>query len=423
MSVSLNRLYHFLQHICDTDMIIYHWYPHGSRKLEDLMTPFESNIPSTLYYELTTPQIIFHDQEPLNLNYWSDQDLLATFRRIKPNIRFKENIDDWIIGLHLRVCINAPFNIFKNTILVHSEKNSKDVELYAEKNFIPVYYWCHALIARDWFRYAAIDPKLRFNVDNITADFLIYSRAWSGTREYRLKFSELLLESNLLSNCKVKFNPVDNGSHYTNHQYVNESFKVHRHDIENYFPYNDHDSATSADYNNEDYAQCGIEVVLETLFDATKHHLTEKTLRAIACGKPFMLAATPGSLQYLRDYGFKTFHPYINEQYGLCQNPLKRLNMIVDEMKRISQLSLPEKIVLWQQLYQISEYNKNLFFSNDWHNTIVDEYKLNMSTALSLTYSQQSSEYHDKIASVVANPLPPNALGEKMKILFDKIRK
>jgi hypothetical protein len=47
--------------------------------------------------------------------------------------------------------------------------------------------------------------------------------------------------------------------------------------------------------------------------------LTEKALRPIACGQPFILAATPGSLQYLRSYGFKTFSGYIDETYDTIQ--------------------------------------------------------------------------------------------------------
>ncbi len=46
------------------------------------------------------------------------------------------------------------FNIFDQCILLHSEKNSNEIDKYANSGFIPTYYWSHALIARDWFRYA-----------------------------------------------------------------------------------------------------------------------------------------------------------------------------------------------------------------------------------------------------------------------------
>jgi hypothetical protein len=69
--------------------------------------------------------------------------------------------------------------------------------------------------------------------------------------------------------------------------------------------------------------------VLETLFDDHRWHLTEKSLRPIACGKPFVLMATPGSLQYLRQYGFKTFDGLIDETYDSIQNPKQRLQAVL----------------------------------------------------------------------------------------------
>jgi hypothetical protein len=52
--------------------------------------------------------------------------------------------------------------------LSHSEKNSQELELYEQNDFIGVYYWSHALIARDWFRYAKLDPLLTINFDQVT---------------------------------------------------------------------------------------------------------------------------------------------------------------------------------------------------------------------------------------------------------------
>ena len=86
--------------------------------------------------------------------------------------------------------------------------------------------------------------------------------------------------------------------------------------------------------------------MLETLFDDTRWHLTEKSLRPSACGKPFMLAATAGSLQYLRSYGFKTFSGLIDESYDLIVEPHLRLQSIAQEMQRISQLSPNKKYKL-----------------------------------------------------------------------------
>ena len=64
--------------------------------------------------------------------------------------------------------------------------------------------------------------------------------------------------------------------------------------LENYYHPTGASSLASADFDIEDYNNTDIEVVLETLFDDTRWHLTEKALRPIACGQPFMFAATQG---------------------------------------------------------------------------------------------------------------------------------
>ena len=45
-------------------------------------------------------------------------------------------------------------NIYKKVLLLHSEKQSSNVEQYQQDQFIPVYWWSHGAIALDWFRYA-----------------------------------------------------------------------------------------------------------------------------------------------------------------------------------------------------------------------------------------------------------------------------
>jgi hypothetical protein len=147
-------------------------------------------------------------------------------------------------------------------------------------------------------------------------------------------------------------------------------------------PANTHNSNASADYNSQDYSQTGMEIVLETLFDDSRWHLTEKALRPIACGKPFMLVATAGSLEYLRSYGFETFGDLIDESYDLETDPVARLNTVIREMRRIAALIPADKIILWNQLHKIAERNKQRFFSAEWQASIIQEYVDNMNQAM-----------------------------------------
>ena len=238
------------------------------------------------------------------------------------------------------------------------------------------------MIAHDWFRYAEHDPNLNFDLSNIKQDFLVYNRAWSGTREYRLYFVEQLINHQLLDHVATTFNSVDQ-QHYTQHVFKNSNFKILNYSIEKYLPVNQVDATASADYNNNDYNTTGIEVVLETLFDDARWHLTEKALRPIACGKPFILAATAGSLQYLKNYGFETFADVIDETYDTISDSQCRLNAIIQEMKRIAGLDADAKQVLYTKLHEIAQRNKQHFF-NGLFDQVTEEYRTNLNRAMSI---------------------------------------
>jgi hypothetical protein len=405
MSVPLDRLYKFLYDIANHDnILIYVFLPHGSRNLTDISSLPESLDSNEIWKNtMIKPCMIVHDQEPLMYHLYSKNDFVNYLEQNRHKL-YPKALIDIVAELHLRACVHSTTNVYDQTLLCHSEQNSQDLDLYQQHGFIGVYYWSHALIARDWYRHARLDLGLAVNFEHITHDFLIYNRAWSGTREYRLILTEMLANNDLLSCCKMSFSAVDNQLQYSQHKFINPNLVISRDDLHELLPANTHDATASADYNNNDYTTTAIEVVLETLFDDRRHHLTEKTLRPIACGKPFILASTPGSLQYLKQYGFKTFDGLIDETYDTIVDPRERLVAIVKEVKRISGLDHVQKKSLWHKLYAIADHNKQLFFSEEWHNLIVREFKNNFDSAINqLTVS---GKYQDKLDEIAANNDP-----------------
>lgn len=400
MSVPLDRLYNFLHDVCNHhDLIIYGFFPHGSRKLEDLIELGWRNWKKQDWFtQMTSSYMIFHDQELLMYHLYSVED----FKHISDS-RLKhhssEELKTIIANMHLRSCLLAPIGVYDQVLLCHSEKNSQDLELYQHNGFVGVYYWSHALIARDWFRFAELDPALKPNFDNIVYDFLIYNRAWEGRREYRLTFAEMLANKNLIPSCKMSFSEIDSGLHYTQHIFANPDLAISRNDLHELYPPNLSNASASADYHSQDYSSCAIEVVMETIFDDSRHHLTEKILRPIACGQPFLLVATQESLQYLKQYGFETFDGLINETYDTISDPRQRLEAIVQELERISCMTTDEKKSLWAQLYAISQRNQKLFFSDAWQASIVKEFKDNFDSAVAqLTVTAKYEKQLDNLA-------------------------
>lgn len=363
-----------MQSLCNEDIIIYRWLPHGSKKLDDLVRlNRDPAVAKKTNVVVTKPPMICHDQEPLNIDYWSRDDFINHTTKGYESLSVAQQFAHW----HLRTALGPhKMNVFAKTLLCHSELNSVELAKYQQKNFVGVYYWSHALIARDWFRYAHIDPEL--DRKNITKDFLVYNRAWSGTREYRLKFAECVVDGELDIHCKMGFNAID-GVNYRDHVFKNSQFQIANHDLEQHFFLNTSSASASADYDSQDYQSTAIEVVLETLFDDTRWHLTEKTLRPIACGQPFILLASPHSLQYLRRYGFKTFDSVINESYDSVLDPLERIKAVVDLMQWIR--CHDNKTQIYQQLQEIAKYNQQRFFSDEFHQQVVDELQQNFATA------------------------------------------
>jgi len=91
--------------------------------------------------------------------------------------------------------------------------------------------------------------------------------------------------------------------------------------------------------------------------------ITEKTNKPIACCKPFIAFSTPYFLEDVHHLGFETFSPYIDESYDTETDNQKRLNMIVDEIKRITNLSADEYSTLVENCHSIAVRNQQKLLS------------------------------------------------------------
>lgn len=387
MSIPLDRLYHYIESVAKDvygDTIIYRFWPHGSKNIEDL----EQLRPNDETMTPLTPVLICNDQESLDYeNYqsitldqiFSQERIVLSNKEQFVKLLHKIEFNSGMLNLFAGT-VDRPFsNLYDQCLLLHSEKRSYNVDLYQNSGFIPVYYWSHAVIALDWFRYAEHQHQSK---STVTKPFLIYNRAWSGTREYRLKFADLLIEHNLVGQCQTSLGFTDSNIHYQNHIFKNQQWKP-KNQLEDFFVENLTTSCYSADFNLSDYNNTDVEVVLETLFDDSRLHLTEKILRPIACGQPFILAATQGSLSYLRDYGFKTFEGIIDETYDTINDPVQRLQAVVDTMKSISKWSKTQRQEKLAQLQHIANYNQQYFFSCEFFKIISNELQQNLLNALS----------------------------------------
>ena len=94
-------------------------------------------------------------------------------------------------------------------------------------------------------------------------------------------------------------------------------------------------------------------------FENNKVFLSEKTFHPIINLQPFIIFSSNGHLKVMRELGFKTFSPFIDESYDDEINSQKRFNMVCDEILRLSKMNMNEINTLLLELKNICIYNRN----------------------------------------------------------------
>jgi len=113
----------------------------------------------------------------------------------------------------------------------------------------------------------------------------------------------------------------------------------------------------SIDYKNNEthnYIHC---------FPCSFH--SEKIWNAVRAKHPFVVASTPNFLKSLRELGYKTFHPYINESYDTIEDDQLRITAIMDEVERLCNMSDSETRFWLTNVHNITKHNYNLLMSRN----------------------------------------------------------
>ena len=117
------------------------------------------------------------------------------------------------------------------------------------------------------------------------------------------------------------------------------------------------------------YAETYFSLVSEThYFERDEEHgifFSEKVFKPISFKHPFLLIAPVGSLAALKSIGYKTFAPFINEDYDKIKNDVKRMEAIIQETKRLDALEGDELSEWLHQCKKICEYNFNVLYNKD----------------------------------------------------------
>lgn len=229
-------------------------------------------------------------------------------------------------------------------------------------------------IIKNYKRYSNIKPK------SIKSNkvFLNFNRRW---RLHRPLLISMLLSNNLLSKGHISFGACER---YDNWEFVfpkmievvsgdsefTDLLQKHREELFS-MPdmYLDTDNLSSdrsklqyddiAPENTDNlYKETAFSLVSETLFfDNIGKFLSEKIYKPIAYHHPFILVGQPFTLSLLKEMGYKTFSPYIDESYDNETDSLKRLKMILREVKRLCEMHEHELTGFIEDTRSITEHN------------------------------------------------------------------
>lgn len=263
------------------------------------------------------------------------------------------------------------------SILANSEHSEIKRNYAKSQNLYDWYYFFHGFAALDWYRdFQYVNPSSFNRFDKV---FICYNHLTSKLRSYRLHLVSNLIEKDLVKFGHVSLfhdgwqqtiqdpeNPLDNRARvkiYHALKNIKEPLTVDT-DKPN--------GALSANVNFDSLVSALFHVVTETVYFDSKLHLTEKVFKPIVARRPFFLVSTPGSLAYLKSYGFKTFDRWVDESYDQEEDHYVRIEKITFELAKLCAMDPKLLEQMYIEMNEVLEYNFNHFYTT-FKDLIVDE--------------------------------------------------
>jgi hypothetical protein len=186
-------------------------------------------------------------------------------------------------------------------------------------------------------------------------------------RNHRVQFHDRLLEQITHKNFILKLDGTDYGQKSDHLDLIKKSHgrSLPNTFLEKFASFTQKHKAQYLSYASEIYNQSYFQVVLETDFEGQhQFFLTEKTIRVLMSGQPFVVAATTGFLTHLHTMGFRTYGQLWNEEYDSIINCQDRIKALIDLCIDLESFDWPGH---QQELINIAEHNRSQFFCLSKH--------------------------------------------------------
>ena len=297
-----------------------------------------------------TDYVFMHDQEPVDIDL---------FKTLFDSV-LQRNLD-----------INWPYKPNPFGHVVVSEKGENVKKLCDQYEWTSHYYFFHGWACLDWFRgydKTFLIPRAEHRTPSNT--FISPNRIIGGRRDHRVLFLYHIFRNKLQHNhiTAPKICPhehVDISSlavKYCN-TYPDIIQTFNDQNLPRLFSGEQTQKMSSCWLTNfAESADSLVYVPTETIYFGRRIHLTEKTFKAIALEMPFVLVATAGSLEYLREYGFRTFAGIFDESYDSETDDFIRLEKVVKLLKQFDDMSSKERQQFHRACLPIVKYNYEHFY-------------------------------------------------------------
>lgn len=190
-----------------------------------------------------------------------------------------------------------------------------------------------------------------------------YLANFEGHYSWHFKCNFVNIENNEWFNFKELPNHIagrlERGSKISNDGYSidNNELQVEVEELNRVYKPALHPNTGNDDKLWESYDKSFCAVVTETRFAQPFANFSEKTLIAIRAQIPFIVVGPPNTLEYIKQFGFKTFDKWWDESYDREQDHEKRMVKILNLIEHINSKTLEELIEIRKEMKLVLAHN------------------------------------------------------------------
>jgi hypothetical protein len=264
------------------------------------------------------------------------------------NLMESKQYEIWSINKDLKDKIHIiPYSIFENSSFIDSVNRTRIHNLPLLPNF---------------------DEHLDYKKNNLNL-IKIYNALQKRPRAHRMWLFKELCQNDLLRDGICSMNTFQQkNTYYMDRFMTDDDYNVVSSNLPILPPHYGDSQKELQDFSNNDSGKYITEfnpqtcldtwltVVSESFFGEYNCFISEKTFKIFCVNHPFIVFGNRYSLEFLKDLGYKTFHPYIDESYDALDT-WDRLESIIKSIKKVKSIPLESRLEWFHNMKDIVEYN------------------------------------------------------------------